>query len=363
MKENKEKTISTIKEQEKAVLVFVSFDTKNNLEMEIAELKSLAEASNLEVVGKITQNRKKPDGAYYVGEGKLEEIKNLVKETNADVVIFDNELAGSKISNLEEALGVRVIDRSMLILDIFAMRAKSSEGKLQAELAQLKYSLPRLSSLQGSDGRFGGGVGMRGPGETKFELSKRVIEKRILEKEQTLKKLKENRDLIRSKRKEGSKKVVAIVGYTNSGKSTLMNLITKADILAKDMLFATLDTTTRSLFLEYGKEILLIDTVGFVSKLPHEFIEAFSSTLEETLYADILIHVVDISHPLYKEQEKVVLNVLNKLGVQNTPIIKVYNKIDKVPNLEKEISENTLYISALKKEGIEELKQKIIDLI
>lgn len=363
MKENKTKTISTTPEKEKAILVLVSFDTKNNLELEIDELKSLAEASNLEVVGKVTQNRKNPDGAYYIGIGKLDEIKELIEEHNASVVIFDNELVGSKISNLEKALDVRVIDRSMLILDIFASRAKTNEGKLQAELAQLKYSLPRLSSLQGSDGRFGAGVGMRGPGESKLELSRRVIEKRIYDKEKELEKLKQNRELLRSKRSASTKKIVAIVGYTNSGKSTLMNQITKADILAKDMLFATLDTTTRSVFLGENKEILLIDTVGFVSKLPHEFIEAFSATLEETLYADILLHIIDASNPLYKEQEKVVINVLNNLGVKNKKILKVYNKIDKVPNFEKIQDENTLYISALKKQGIEELRQRIIELI
>jgi GTP-binding protein HflX len=363
MKQNKSKTYSTTPEQEKAVLVLVSFNAKDALELEIDELKSLAEASSLEVVAVLTQNRKKPDGATYIGEGKLEELKQIIEAQEADMVIFDNELSGSKISNLEKALGVRVVDRSMLILDIFAMRAKTNEGKLQAELAQLKYSLPRLNSLQGSDGKFGAGVGMRGPGETKLELNRRVIEKRIQEKEIQLKKLKENRELLRTRRMESTKKIVAIVGYTNSGKSTLMKQITKADILAKDMLFATLDTTTRSVFLSPEKEILLIDTVGFVSKLPHEFIEAFSATLEEALYADILLHVIDASNPLYKEQEQVVLNVLKNLGVQNTPMLKVYNKMDKVPEFEKEYDENVFYISALKKEGIEQLKQHIMKLI
>ena len=235
---------------------------------------------------------------------------------------------------------------------------KSNEGKLQAELAQLKYSLPRLTSLQGTEGRFGGGVGMRGPGETKIELSRRVIEKKIYDKEKELEKLKENRDIVRSKRVLSAKKSVAIVGYTNSGKSTLMNLITKADILAKDMLFATLDTTTRSVWLEQNKEILLVDTVGFVSKLPHEFIDAFSATLEESVHSDILLHIIDASNSLYKEQEEIVLKVLANLGIKNTPIIKVYNKMDKVPNFERKQAKDTVYISALKNEGIDELKQK-----
>jgi GTPase len=357
------KTISTEAKLESAILVLVSFDTRINIEIDLAELKSLAEASKLQVVGIITQNRDKPDGAFLIGKGKLEEIKQLIEETGASVVIFDNELTGSKISNLEKELEVRVIDRSMLILDIFASRAKTNEGKLQAELAQLKYSLPRLASLQGTEGRFGAGLGMRGPGETKLELNRRVIEKKISDKEKELEKLKENRHLIRSKRVNSTKKTVAIVGYTNSGKSTLMNLITKADILAKDMLFATLDTTTRSVWLEYGKEILLVDTVGFVSKLPHEFIEAFSATLEESVHADILLHVIDASNPLHKEQEQIVLRVLKDLGIKNTPIIKVYNKIDKVPDFETSEKENAVYISALNNEGIDELKQKIIELI
>ena len=363
MKRNETKTLSTEAEHEKAVLVLVSFDTKRSIEMDLAELKSLAEAIELETVGIITQNLKKPDGAYLIGSGKLQDVKQMVEETGATVVIFDNELAGSKIANLEEELNVRVIDRSMLILDIFALRAKSNEGQLQAELAQLKYSLPRLASLQGTEGRFGGGVGMRGPGETKLELSRRVIEKKIEYKEKELKKLKENRDLLRSKRLLSTKKTVAIVGYTNSGKSTLMNLITKADVLAKDMLFATLDTTIRSVWLEQDKEILLVDTVGFVSKLPHEFIEAFSATLEESVHSDILLHIIDAANPMYKEQEQIVLKVLANLGIKNTPIIKVYNKMDKVPNFERIEAEDTVYISALKNEGIDELKQKIMKLI
>ena len=255
MTQNKTKTISTEAKVESAILVMVSFDTRIDTKIDLAELESLTEAIGLRVAGTITQNREKPDGAFLIGKGKLEEIKQMIAETDASVVIFDNELTGSKINNLEKELDVRVIDRSMLILDIFALRAKTNEGKLQAELAQLKYSLPRLASLQGTEGRFGGGVGMRGPGETKLELNRRVIEKKISDKERELAKLKENRELIRSKRLGSTKKTVAIVGYTNSGKSTLMNLITKADILAKDMLFATLDTTTRSVWLEHGKEI------------------------------------------------------------------------------------------------------------
>jgi|LGVF01.1.fsa_nt_gb GTP-binding protein HflX len=359
----KTKTMSTKQEVQKAVLVLVNFNNSNDEIMDLAELKSLTQAIGAEVVGNITQNRKKPNPAFLIGKGKVEEIKQMVEDTEADFVIFDNQLTGSRINNLEEAFGVRVIDRSILILDIFAQRAKSGEGKLQAELAQLKYSLPRLNGLQGTVGRFGGGVGMRGPGETKLELSKRVIEKRILDKTKELKKLKENRQLIRNKRFNSKKKTVAIVGYTNAGKSTLMNLITKANILAKDMLFATLDTTTRSVWLGMGKEILLVDTVGFVNKLPHEFVEAFSATLEESVHSDILVHIVDASNELHAKQEAIVLKVLAKLGVINTPTITVYNKMDRAVEFEKVNDPNVLYISALKNEGIDKLKQRIIELI
>ncbi|MGD9901341.1 MAG: GTPase HflX [Spirochaetales bacterium] len=363
MKQENNKTLSTQEEQDRAILVFVNFDNRQNFEMDYAELKSLTETMGAEVVGKLIQNRQKPDPAFVIGKGKVEELKALIKELDATLVIFDTALVGSRINNLEEELEVRVIDRSILILDIFAARASSREGKLQVELAQLKYSLPRLTSLQSSEGRFGGGVGMRGPGETKLELSKRVIEKRILDYEKDIEKIKENREINRNKRKTDRKKTVAIVGYTNAGKSTLMNIITKANVLAKDMLFATLDTTTRNVYLEYGKEILLIDTVGFVSKLPHEFIEAFSATLEEAVYADILLHIVDVSNPLYREQAKVVLEVLKNLGIKNTPIITVYNKVDKAPDFVMPDEPNSVSISALKNEGIDELKQKIIALL
>lgn len=353
---------STQKEIQKCILVHVAFSNED-IEMDLAELKSLAEAVGAKVVGSVSQNRKKPDPAFMIGTGKVEEIKALVEETGASLVIFDNQLSGRKINNLETEFGARVIDRAMLILDIFATRAKSKEGILQSELAQLKYSLPRLSGLVSTEGRFGGGVGMRGPGETKLELNRRVIEKKIADKQKELNKMKDSRSLTRSKRFRSKKKTVAIVGYTNAGKSTLMNLITKADILAKDMLFATLDTTTRSVWLGLGKEILLVDTVGFVNKLPHEFIDAFSATLEESVHGDILLHIVDVSNPLHVKQEEIVLNVLKNLGVENTPIITVYNKIDKVPNLDKVNDPNVIYISAKNNTGVDQLKARITELL
>lgn len=352
------KIYETKDKTEKIFLVKIVFNSKINLEIELAELKALAEAAGAEVVGNLTQKLDKPDSKYFIGSGKLEELKEQVAQTEATMVVFDNELTGSKINNLESELNIRVIDRTMLILDIFASRALSNEGKLQVELAQLKYNLPRLNAISGSSGRYGsGGIGMRGPGETKIELNRRIVENKIVEKEKQLKKLKEERDLRRQKRKLSNKPLVALVGYTNSGKSTILNTITKANVLAKDMLFATLDTTTRSLWLGLNKEIMMVDTVGFVSNLPHELVKAFSSTLEETTYADLLVNVVDVSNPHYKEQEKVVLDVLNSLGVKDTPIITVYNKIDKVSNINTE--PGRLYISAKSNKGIDELKQKI----
>lgn len=347
---------------EKIFLVKVVLNNKINVEIELAELKALAEAAGGEVVGSLTQKLDKPDVRFFIGTGKLEELKQQVKQTNATMVVFDNELTGSKINNLESELDVKVIDRTMLILDIFANRALSNEGKLQVELAQMKYNLPRLNAISGTSGRYGsGGIGMRGPGETKLEINRRIVEQKIQEKEKQLKKLKQERDLRRQKRMDSKKPLVAIVGYTNSGKSTLLNTITKANILAKDMLFATLDTTTRSLWLGLNKEVMLVDTVGFVSHLPHELVEAFSSTLEETVYADVLLNVVDISNPYHDEQEKIVLEVLNSLGVNDTPIITVYNKTDKVEQIDKK--PNCVYISAKNNLGIDELKQKLVEIL
>ena len=353
------KSYSTVEEKKKVVLAMVALTKEDNIEDDLYELKNLAEADNCEIVGKVFQNKDKPDPKFLLGTGKVEELKEMVNKVNADMVIFDNQLSGSKINNLEEYLGCKVIDRAMLILDIFASRALSNEGKLQVELAQLKYTLPRLSGMSGTSGRYGsGGIGMRGPGETKIELDRREIERKIFEKTKELKKLKKERDLRREKRVLSNKPLVALVGYTNSGKSTLLNTITKANVLAKDMLFATLDTTTRSLWLGYKKEIMIVDTVGFVNKLPHELVEAFSSTLEEAVYADLLVHVVDISNSEYKTQEQVVLKVLNKLGAGDKPIITVYNKCDKISE-DKMKETDKIYLSAKNNVNIDALKKKI----
>ena len=352
------KTRSTSADAMKAVLVLVDLG-KNNVTVEegLEELKNLAKTAGIETVDSIYQKRAKIDPKYFIGEGKLEEIRRSIQINAANVVIFDNELSGSKLANVSNALGVKVIDRSMLILDIFAGRAKSNEGKLQVELAQLKYSLPRLNSLVESKGRYGGGVGMRGPGETQLELNRRVVENNIVKKTKELEKLKKHRELNRSSRFKNNKPVVAIVGYTNSGKSTLLNTIAKAQVYAKDELFATLDTTTRSVWLGGGNEVLLTDTVGFINNLPHEFIEAFGSTLEESVFADLLLHVVDISNPNHKMQEEITLDLLKNKLKCTAPILTVYNKIDKVTEYEKE--PDCLYISARENKGIENLKDTL----
>lgn len=351
------KDYSTDKKIDKAILVYVSFNTKEDVDTKLAELKGLVKATNSEVVGKIVQFKKEPDLSYLIGIGKLEELKNLISETEATLVVFQNSLSGSKINNLENYLGCKVIDRTMLILDIFAVRAKSNEGKLQVELAQLKYSLPRLSGLSGSSGRFGGGVGMRGPGETKLELDRRKIEKQIQIKQKEINELKKNRELRKKQRNDSYLKTVSLVGYTNSGKSTLMKQLSKSDVYIEDMLFATLDTTTRKLYINNELSILLTDTVGFVSDLPHELVEAFKSTLEESLSSDLLIHVVDCSDPLSLQKEQITLDVLKSLGVNMNNIITAYNKMDK-PHL---FDSDKLYISAKNNQNIDALKNKIIE--
>ncbi len=346
---------------EKAILVFVNINEKDyDFENSKAELTSLAQTAGLIVVGELSQNRKFPDNKYYIGEGKLQELSELIQKSGASVVIFDNELSGSKQSNLFRALGVKIIDRSMLILDIFAQRAITNEGKIQVELAQLKYSLPRLSYFSQSSGRFGAGTGMRGPGETKLELNRRVVEKNIAKLTKQLDNIAQKNHQNRKNRAKNSF-VVSIVGYTNSGKSSLLNLLAKENVYVKDELFATLDTTTRSVWLN-NKTVLFTDTVGFISNLPHEFINAFNSTLSECVYADLLIHVVDISNPNYKKQMDVTINLLQSLG-SDVPIITVYNKIDKINMDEIDAREDGIFVSVLKNQGINQLKNIIAEFI
>lgn len=359
-KENSEKWYTTEDERTTAVIVKVDLKGEDN-DADLDELESLAHTDGIEVVARVLQKKSKPDVRFLVGQGKLEDIKANIQLYNANCVIFYNELSGSKIKNLSQFLNVKVIDRSMLILDIFAKRARTNEGKLQVELAQLKYSINRVNAYQ-NNARYGGGVGMRGPGETKLELDRRIIAENILKKKKDLDNLKKQRELNRNERVKNQKPLVAIVGYTNSGKSTLMNLLTKADVYAKNELFATLDTTTRNMYID-GNQVLLIDTVGFIKNLPAEFIEAFGSTLEESKYANLLLNVIDVSDPNKDQQQKVTLDTLKRIGA-NAQVLTVYNKIDKLPkDAELPTGENVVCISADKNIGIDQLKERIIKML
>ena len=297
-------------------------------EKSIKELEDLTETAGGEVVGVLIQNRPDIENATYLGEGKLEELKEAVINLEADTVIFDDELSPIQLRNITDFLGVKVLDRAMLILDIFSMHAKSGEGKLQVELAQLKYRLPRLRGMGAEMSRTGAGIGTRGPGETRLETDRRHIHRRISALEDEIKEIKKHRDLIRNRRTKDGFITAALVGYTNAGKSTLLNTLTDASVYAKDKLFATLDPTSRGLTLEDNRTILLTDTVGFIRKLPHHLIEAFKSTLEEAKYADFLLHVIDASSPDFEDQIEVVENVLRDIGAGDKPIIGVYNKCD-----------------------------------
>ena len=319
------------------------------------ELKGLAEAANAQVLGQIIQTLERPNTATFIGKGKTEELRELAENMEADVAIFNDELTGMQIRNLEEIVGIKIIDRTILILDIFARWAVSREGKLQVELAQLKYRLPRLTGFGKSLSRLGGGIGTRGPGEKKLETDRRHIERQMTEIKAELERLRKTRSVQRAKREKTELPVVALVGYTNSGKSALMNRILKeADkeeksVAEKDMLFATLDTQQRSVRLDASREFILVDTVGFVSRLPHGLIEAFKSTLEEVLYADLLLHVVDASYGKKNRFHiEVTDKVLAEIGAGSKEKLMVFNKVDLVPSLSMNPSSgtDTLFVSA-----------------
>lgn len=342
--------------KERAILVGIVSTPEDEESME--ELKELALTAGAEVVGIMTQKRNTIDKAHYIGKGKLEELKFFVENQEVDLVIVNDELTGTQIKNIEDFLNVKVIDRTNLILDIFAKRAKSREGMLQVELAQLKYRLPRLVGLGGQLSRLGGGIGTRGPGETKLETDRRHIKNRIKAIEKKLEEIERHRSLQRERRKKNRIPVIAIVGYTNAGKSTLLNALTNAEVYVEDKLFATLDPTARRLVLPSGREVILIDTVGFIRKLPHDLVEAFKSTLEEAKYADLLLHVIDVTSPDMEEKIKVVEKVLSDLDVINTPRINVFNKIDLLDVVPKG-NEKEIYISAKNKIGLDKLLQAI----
>ncbi len=343
---------STDQFKERAVLV--SIDSDESLE----ELQGLAETAGAQVVVKTLQRRAMPDGTTYVGSGKAEELAMLCQAEDAQLLIVDDELTGAQMRNLEEAVGVRVIDRTTLILDIFAQRANAREGKLQVELAQMRYRLPRIMGMGTVLSRLGGGIGTRGPGETKLESDRRRIRKRITDLERELSEVVRQREVRRSRRTKTDQTVVCLVGYTNAGKSTLLNALSGADVLVEDKLFATLDPVTRKVQLpDYG-QILLVDTVGFIRKLPHDLVEAFKSTLEEATYADLILLVSDASSEHYEQRREVVLQVLADLGAEDKPRIEVLNKVDLLAE-QAPFEPDAVRISASKGEGLEALLGKV----
>lgn len=345
--------------EERVILVGVSRGSGDDTEESMDELAELVETAGAIPVERIVQNREQMHPGTYVGTGKIQEIKDLLAMEDATGIVCDDELSPAQLRNLEQELNTKVMDRTLIILDIFAKRATSSEGKLQVELAQLKYRLARLVGLRSSLSRLGGGIGTRGPGEKKLEMDRRFINSRIAQLNRELKEVKRHREVTREKRKKNNMPVVAIVGYTNAGKSTLLNTLTGAGVLEEDQVFATLDPTTRCLKLPMGQEVLLTDTVGFIRKLPHHLIEAFRSTLEEAKYADIILHVVDASNPQMEHQMYIVYETLKELEVKDKMILTLYNKQDKVqePQIMRDFkADKTLAVSAKSGQGLEELK-------
>ena len=347
---------------EKAVLVGLNTDLFTKEEAATAqtldELEALLQTAGGECVGKILQNRHAPDPHSFIGEGKTEEVRALVEQTGAGLVIFDNALSPSQVRALEALTGAKVLDRSALILDIFAQRAKTREGKLQVELAQYQYYLPRLTVWNEEMGRLGGGIGTRGPGETQLETDKRHIRARITKLKSELQEVRKVRAVQRERREKNAVPVVALVGYTNAGKSTLLNYLTDACIPANNRLFDTLDTTTRQLTVSDTCQVLLSDTVGFIAKLPHNLIEAFKATLEELEYADLLVHVIDASDPEREAHIEVVNRLIAQLAGENVPVIECYNKCD-APHEEITKGENRVCVSAKTGAGMPELLQTI----
>lgn len=345
--------------KEKVLLIGVSTREDEDVEASLCELAELADTAGAEVLGQVIQNREAIHPGTYIGKGKIEEVRALAEELGADGVICDDELTPAQLRGLEERLELKVMDRTLVILDIFAKHASTSEGKLQVEMAQLSYRLARLSGLGKSLSRLGGGIGTRGPGEKKLETDRRLIRSRMARLRRELSDMQLHRDTARKQRLERAVPVAAIVGYTNAGKSTLLNALTGADILAQDQLFATLDPTTRRMELSSGQELLLTDTVGFIRKLPHHLVEAFQSTLEEARYADFILHVVDSASPQIDAQMETVYETLAELGVTGKPVITLFNKQDLAgeQELPKDLhASHSLRISAATGEGLPELR-------
>ncbi|MDI9504484.1 MAG: GTPase HflX [Bacillota bacterium] len=349
--------LDLVEQAEKALLI--SIDSEESLN----ELAALTRTAGAVVLGRELQKRNKPEGATYIGSGKAEELALTVQAQEIDLVIVDDELSGAQQRNLEKVLGARVIDRTALILDIFAGRAKSREGKLQVELAQMKYRLPRLTGLGTVLSRLGGGIGTRGPGETRLEVDRRRIRKRIGDLEGELKELSAQRSMRRQRRKKDRQTTVALVGYTNTGKSTLLNALSGSNVLVEDKLFATLDPVVRRIELPENRDCLLVDTVGFIRKLPHQLVEAFRSTLEEALDADLLLIVSDISSPRYAQEREVVYQVLDQLGAAGKPVIEVLNKADCLNEEDDFEPRNALRVSARTGMGLDRLRDMIAEKI
>lgn len=361
-------TYETEERKERVVLVAVDLEDGTDVEHSLDELEELAQTAGAITVGRLIQKRDAIHPGTYIGKGKIEELKDILWQTEADAVVCDDELSPAQISNLQEELQTKIIDRTVMILDIFAAHARTSEGKLQVELAQLRYRSSRLIGLGKSLSRLGGGIGTRGPGEKKLEMDRRLIKERISILNRQLKEVVQNRDTMRKQRSQNQTPTVAIVGYTNAGKSTLLNTLTEASVLEEDKLFATLDPTTRALELEDGQKILFTDTVGFISKLPHQLIRAFRSTLEEAKYADVILHVVDASNPKHDLQMEVVYDTLRELGVEDKKVVTAFNKMDCLQEGERyglrdDCSDVVVQISAKEGFGLDELLQKIEEIV
>lgn len=356
-----------IKEQEeRMILVGVATNDGDDTEESLDELEELIKTAGAETIAKVIQNRESVHPGTYIGKGKIEEVRLLAQELDATGVVCDDELSPAQLKNLEEALQIKVMDRTVTILDIFAQRASTREGKIQVELAQLKYRSSRLVGLRSSLSRLGGGIGTKGPGEKKLEMDRRLIRDRISQLNRELDDVVRTRETTRQQRSKNQTPVIAIVGYTNAGKSTLLNTLTSAGVLSEDKLFATLDPTTRNLKLESGQQILLTDTVGFIRKLPHHLINAFRSTLEEAKYSDIILHVVDSSNPEAYKQMHVVYETLENLGVKDKKVITAFNKVDKMEEqqiLKDFKADRTVQISAKTGEGLDDLLNTIEEIL
>ena len=352
--------------EEKVILVGVSEQEGDDAEDSVTELAELVKTAGATVVGTLIQKRETIHPGTYVGTGKVEEIAQLIAQTGATGIVCDDELSPVQLRNLENMLDTKVMDRTLIILDIFAARATTSEGKIQVELAQLKYRLSRLSGLGKTLSRLGGGIGTRGPGEKKLEIDRRLINDRIAQLNRELKEVVKHREITRAKRAKSEVPVVAIVGYTNAGKSTLLNHLTDAEVLEEDKLFATLDPTTRMLELDGHQQVLLTDTVGFIRKLPHHLIEAFKSTLEEAKYADYIFHVVDASNPQMDKQMHIVYETLDHLGVKNKKMVTLFNKMDQRTEeepLQDFRADHILQISAANNQGLDEIKALLQEML